>query len=52
MVKKMCFRTKLIGVILISIALGTLLISILPKGAVGVVLSLTLLCIGIWLLKC
>ncbi|GMQ64789.1 hypothetical protein AN2V17_40270 [Vallitalea sp. AN17-2] len=48
----MCFRTKLIGVILVSISLGMLLISILPKGAVGVILSLTSLCIGIWLLKC
>lgn len=45
------FRNKVIGITLCSIAVGMLIILVLPSGILGLVLAVVLFFIGLYLIK-
>jgi hypothetical protein len=47
----MFFKNKLLGIALCSLAVGMVIITILPKGSLGIILALVTFAIGLYLVK-
>lgn len=47
----MFYKNKVIGIALCSIAIGMIIITILPKGSLGIILAIITFIIGLYLIR-
>lgn len=47
----MFFKNRVIGIALCSVAIGMVIITILPKGSLGIILAIITFLIGVYLIR-